>query len=191
MTGWLNNRWAALAVVAAAQVAVLAWIVIDRINLLASGREIVLETAPVDPRSLFRGDYVILRYPISSIDATLVPGDISRTAASYVTLKQAPDGKWQVAKVSRELESPDDPASVVIRGHIERRTWSGASRQPATFPARYGIESYFVPEGKGRDLEKLVRDRTLSVIVAVGRGGEAAIKGLVVDGEKIYDEPLL
>lgn len=189
MIAWLDkNRWTAIAVVAAVQVAVLAWIVIDRVSLLASGREIVLDVVPFDPRSLFRGDYVILRYPISRVASSLVPDTIPRSGTVYVTLKQAPTGEWQVAGVGPEATS-DDPASVVIRGHINRRTWSGT--QPETLPVSYGIESYFVPEGKGRDLEKVVRDRKLSVIVAVGRRGDAAIKGLVVDGQKVYDEPLL
>src|SRR5688500_14903150 len=38
---------------------------------LRSGTEILLETAPVDPRDLLRGDFVILNYKISTIDGTL------------------------------------------------------------------------------------------------------------------------
>ena len=34
---------------------------------LKTGREIILETVPVDPRDLFRGDYVILSYGISTV----------------------------------------------------------------------------------------------------------------------------
>lgn len=54
----------------------------------------------------------------------------------------------------------------------------------------YGIESYFVPEGEGKALEDMVRERALSVIVAIDRDANAAIKGLVIAGERIYDEPL-
>lgn len=35
---------------------------------LRTGQEILLKTVPVDPRDLFRGDYVILRYDISTIN---------------------------------------------------------------------------------------------------------------------------
>jgi uncharacterized membrane-anchored protein len=189
MIAWLNNRWAAIAVVAGIQIATLAWIIIDRVSLLANGREIVLDVVPVDPRSLFRGDYVNLRYPISRLDAALVPDTLPRSGTAYVTLQQTPDGKWQAIKVSREAEKTGDPASIVIKGRMDGRFWSG--NRPTTIPIRYGIESYFVPEGKGRDLEKLVGDKQLSVIVAVDKAGEAAIKGLVVEGQKIYDEPLL
>jgi uncharacterized membrane-anchored protein len=56
---------------------------------------------------------------------------------------------------------------------------------------RYGIESFFVPEGTGRELEALVREKKLSALVAVDGDGNAGIKGLVVDGKRVYEEPLL
>jgi uncharacterized membrane-anchored protein len=55
----------------------------------------------------------------------------------------------------------------------------------------YGIENYFVPEGTGRELEKLVGDRKIAALIAVSDGGKAGIKGLVVDGKRVYEEPLL
>jgi len=50
----------ALAILALAQTGVLAAMVIDRVRLLTSGREITLPIVPVDPRDLFRGEYVRL-----------------------------------------------------------------------------------------------------------------------------------
>src|SRR5262249_21760409 len=63
----------ALAAIALAQTAVLAWMVVSRIQLLRSGREIVLSVAPVDPRDLFRGEYVRLDYVAGR--AALAPAD--------------------------------------------------------------------------------------------------------------------
>jgi uncharacterized membrane-anchored protein len=37
---------------------------------LRTGEEVLLKTLPVDPRDLFRGDYVILRYDVSRVDTT-------------------------------------------------------------------------------------------------------------------------
>jgi uncharacterized membrane-anchored protein len=56
---------------------------------------------------------------------------------------------------------------------------------------RYGIESYFVPEGKGVALEQLARDKKLAAVIAVDAKGNAAIKGLMIDGKLQYEEPLL
>ena len=39
----------------------------DRVSLLRSGDVVTLRTAPVDPRDIFRGDYVILNYDISRL----------------------------------------------------------------------------------------------------------------------------
>jgi uncharacterized membrane-anchored protein len=55
----------------------------------------------------------------------------------------------------------------------------------------YGIESYFVPEGRGRELERLVRDKRIAAVLAVDANGTAAIKGLAVDGRLVHEEPAL
>jgi uncharacterized membrane-anchored protein len=54
---------------------------------------------------------------------------------------------------------------------------------------RYAIESYFVPEGTGKVLEEKVRDKKISAVLAVGSSGDVAIKALVVDGERVHQEP--
>ena len=45
---------------------------------LLTGKEVLLKTVPVDPRDLFRGDYVVLRYDISTIDLETVSTDIQQ-----------------------------------------------------------------------------------------------------------------
>jgi len=55
---------------------------------------------------------------------------------------------------------------------------------------RYGIESYFVPEGQGRTLEALAREKKLASLIAVDGKGNAAIKGILIDGVLQYEEPL-
>ena len=179
------------------QTAVLGWMVWDRVALLRTGREIVLPVTPVDPRSLFRGDYVILGYPIVQVpvppgqttNAAALPGQPVAPALSghtpiYAVLEQQTDGSWQA--VSSSLRHPGDVAAnrVVLQGRIDDRAW----RQAGKLPVRYGIESYFVPEGQGLELEKLVREKKISAVIAVNAKGVAAIKGLMVDGQLIHSE---
>ena len=57
----------ALVAVALVQTAALAWIVVDRDRLLKHGQEVVMQVTPVDPRDMFRGDYVILGNPLSLV----------------------------------------------------------------------------------------------------------------------------
>ena len=79
----------ALAIVALAQTGVLASMVVDRTLLLKTGREIILPIVPVDPRDLFRGEYVRLGYDINTVPAMLLVGPPpARNAAFYVTLEK-------------------------------------------------------------------------------------------------------
>jgi len=181
--------WGAAAAVALAQTLALGWIVVDRIQLLRKGQEIVLPVEPVDPRSLFRGDYVILSLPVRRIPGS-VPGErgnLKRGEALYVTLERNAAGDWAPAAAGREPpkgEPSRDRVVLKARMHFV----SGTAKD---LDVRYGLESYFVPEGKGKELEKLVGKRQVQVMVAVDRNGNSAIKGLVIDGKRIYDEPLI
>ena len=176
------NIWIAALIVAAAQSTFLAAMVVDRALLLQQGREITLDVHPVDPRSLFRGDYVILNYgPISRPAASLMEEPLNDRQTLFVTLRKGDDG-WQPTAVSERYPSDVADEDVVLKGQLSR---------PNSRQIRYGIESYFVPEGEGKRLEKLIGKGQLKVIVAVGPTGRAAIKGLVVEGRRIYDEPIL
>jgi len=188
-----RNLWLSIVAVALGQAAVLGWMIWDRASLLANGREVVLDVIPVDPRSLFRGDYVILGYDISRY--TLPPGTEvpQRGAPFYVTLRKGADDAWQAIAGSSTPPASIAADDVVIRGKVD---YASAARQDSadTGPVvalRYGIESFFVPEGTGRELEHMVRDKKISAVVAVNGSGEAAIKGLMSDGKRVYEEPLL
>lgn len=188
MINWRSKIVLAATAVAALQTAVLAWIVHGRIQLLRHGEEFELATVPVDPRSLFRGDYVILSYKISRAPFALL-GDapaIKRGEQLYATLGRDTDGAWTVKALSRVRPGKPAAGEIVLQA---RAASHGGSR--GDIQLRYGLESYFVPEGEGRKLEKLVGQRKLAVLVAVDAKGQSAIKGLVIDGRRIYDEPLI
>ena len=191
-TLWKSAVLAAV-VVAGLQTAALAWMIWDRVALLRSGREVVLPIVPVDPRSLFRGDYVILSYPFSRVSTSLArepkptPG-----AGFYVVLRKAvAEGRddWQADRIVAAMPETLGADEIALKARPQH---GGTIDWSRTFvlSVRYGIESYFVPEGKGRDLEAMVRDKKLAAIVAVDAKGNAAIKGLSVDGKMIYDAPL-
>jgi uncharacterized membrane-anchored protein len=152
---------------------------------LGTGTPVLLETRPVDPRSLFRGDYVILRYAINTLDAGLpgMPADIKHGETLYVTLREeAP--YWKAVSVHSVRPEPMAGA-VVIKGETQYGR-SGAK----TVEMRYGIEEYFVPEGEGRDIERTRRDGKVSILVAVDRFGNAGIKAVLIDGATRYEEKL-
>ena len=132
---------------------------------LRFGETVVLQTVPVDPRDLFRGDFVVLRCEISTLRGRYRGGEIV-----YVHLVQRGD-VWVATGVARE-RNPD--WDVAIKGKV-RSTTPGS-----VLEMEYGIENYFVPEGEGREIE---RAQDIKVEVSVNGFGDAVIKGLIVDGE--------
>ena len=179
----LRKLLIAIGIVGLAQTGVLAAMVIDRTLLLKNGREIVLPIIPVDPRDIFRGEYVRLNYDISNVPEILLQGPApKRNQPFYVTIAKNPEGGWTPVKVTAAMPHETDPDRVVLKGR---------ARQAFNSQVRYGIESYFVPEGQGRRLEDLARERKMAALVAVDSSGNAAIKGLLIDGVLQYEEPLL
>jgi uncharacterized membrane-anchored protein len=174
----------ALAIVALAQTGVLAAMVIDRTLLLKNGREIVLPIVPVDPRDLFRGEYVRLGYDISTVPAMLLVGTApARNTPFYVTLEKNPQGGWTPVKVTVAMPNETNPDRIVLKARSRLQF-------PMSTRVNYGIESYFVPEGQGRRLEVLAQEKKMAARVAVDARGNAALKGLIIEGVLQYEEPL-
>lgn len=143
---------------------------------LRTGREVVLQTMPVDPRDLFRGDYVILSYPAGTLDLATLPNDLQQPAYGqtvYVVL--ATEGPHAAPKAVYAARPSQEP--VFLKGQIKRI-------DGRRLRVEYGIESFFVPEGKGRPLER-AGGESLEVVAAVDRSGRAAIKSVRLNGKDV------
>ena len=190
-----RRLWIAAIIVAALQTAVLGYMVGERAWGLRSGVEVILKTAPVDPRDLLRGDYVTLNYDISRVPvSTLVGGPPKESLNNQVLsvrLKKQDDGYWGIVESSfATLDAKPDtvvlkslPFDYVSYGDL-------ADTSQATIAVTYGIERYYVPEGAGHALEEARRDGQVSIAASVGANGMAQIKSLLVDGKPAYEEPL-
>ena len=55
---------------------------------------------------------------------------------------------------------------------------------------RYGIESYFVPRARAASSRTWRARSKLAALRRRRRAGNAAIKGLIIDGKLQYEEPL-
>jgi len=233
------------------QIMLLAGMVFYKDRWIASGTKIILKTQPVDPRDLFRGDYVRLGYDISSLDVSQLPAGetIHRNDPVYVTLGRSSDGTWQALAFSRSQPQGvifitgraqnephtvaswditlalDDGTSRSLRPtwfdfregdrvfacvdrqgasrHIDRegstsdcwdKEWQKitgvvtAARQTSSrrLAVEYGIESYFVEEGTGRDLEKRRDARELQAEVSLRPDGRALISRLLLAGNPVH-----
>ena len=175
-----------LALVVVLQTAALMGMVAVKHRTLITGKPILLETEPIDPRSLFRGDYVILNYAISRLENAEVEGDenFERHDDIYVVLREG-EKFWEPVSMHREMPA-HGPDSVVIRGEVK---WGGGA-SGNRINVRYGIENYFVPEGEGMALERPAEGEEVTILVAVDGKGDSAIKAVLVNGEVRYEEGL-
>ena len=172
------------------QCAMLILMVVDRMQILREGREVTLQTRPVDPRDLLRGDYVTLGYDISQLPAGALAGQPSAERNPIVFVKLAPDagGLYQAVSVHAGPVAVTAP-EVLIRGRVTYSCGSTGRAFCDRLTIRYGLESYFVPEGEGKKLEQARNQQKLRVVAAVLPSGRAAIKRLLLDGEPVYEEP--
>lgn len=172
------------------QCALLVLMVVDRVRILREGTEVTLQTRPLDPRDLLRGDYVVLGYDISQLPAGALAGQPAAERNPVVFVKLAPDanGIFQAVSVHAEPVTVTAP-EVLIRGRIVSSCGSTSRAFCDKLQIRYGLESYFVPEGEGSKLEQARNQQKLRVVAAVLPSGRAAIKRLLLDGEPVYEEP--
>jgi uncharacterized membrane-anchored protein len=148
--------------IVAAQLLLLLWLTGIKEYTLYAGTAVVLQTVPVDPRSLLQGDYAVLRYQISTIPGHL--DYLSRGDTVYVSLRERGE-VWEAE--SYGTQRPSD-ARVFIKGAV------GDNRL-----LDFGIGAYFLPEGSGYIIEQA---RDVKVKVSINGSGNAVIKGLMVDG---------
>lgn len=173
----MKPHW--LMLVIALQVAWLVGTAFTAQRHLVTGHVVRLETVPVDPRDLLRGDFVILGYefgriPPDRFDPPL-PGGRLPPPGSPVYLDLAPDGEFH--RMTRAYLTPPSlpEGHVMLRGQVVR---SGLSLRPgtATVAAEYGLERYYVREGTGSPRGRLTVD------VSVSDSGIGQIKEVYVDG---------
>src|SRR5215217_7292590 len=119
----------------------------------------LLRVEPVDPRDPFRGQYVALSY-----DTSQLPHDgAGEGDRVYVRLYRAGGGWTGVFAGTRE---PGDPP--YIRGRIEDGRIA------------FGIEQFYVSEDDAQRYEDALFARHLYADVALGRGGRATLRRLVI-----------
>lgn len=148
---------------------------------IRSGRTIIVKTIPVDPRSLFRGDYIILNYKFSRIDLNKVMPDkgyFHKGQRVFVKLAKFGDD-WQAIQVSVRPFNDIRPYEIMLVGSVNK--WSSKN----SINISYGAESYFVPEGEGKYIERMMLKKKVTVELSVDKKGVAFARKIFIDGEEI------
>lgn len=158
--------------------------VIVQESKLSGGTVVRLETRPVDPRDLLRGDYVILNYELSTLSANLFPEGLTNLVPDgktvYVKLEQ--QGEFHRAAEASFIPLTADTDHPVLRGTVES-TWTWTPNNPTSVRVNYGLERFYVREGTGNPRGKLAVD------VAIPSSGKGIIREVYLDGVK-YSEAM-
>ncbi len=137
----MRRTWIAVGV----QLALMMMVLGPPLLVRATGTTVYLETEKMDPRSLFRGHYVILGYKLAQgiVDEELARASRQTGQPVYVTVTTERPGRF----VQVGLERPElGEGQACLVGRV--RGWGGA----VDFPQ---IAQYFAPKREARELEGL------------------------------------
>ena len=158
----------ALGAAIALQLLVLVGMVASAAIPLWTGTEVRVRTIPVDPRSMFRGNYARLHYEFGTLpDGALNDGQGLRVGEIvYVRLAPGDGDEYGFAGVS--LQRPD--GGIFLRGRL-------VSNSPPLH-VRFGIEAFFAPRDRALELERDLRDGGAAILM-VTDSGRAALQDVV------------
>lgn len=134
-------------------------------SILSQGRSVKLELAPIDPRSLLQGDYVRLSYTISTLDNEK---NLDADGKIRVVLRPQQNGVYGYSGYYEQDGVWNKPYQAQVDDVILNGNAIGSDR------VEYGIESYFVPEGTGREVERTAKFAQ----IRVGKKGDAILQEL-------------
>lgn len=115
------------------------WSVYQKEQTLKDGQLVLLQLAPVDPRSLMQGDYMRLNYKEASSDLLNKQTD----TRGYAILRTDSNQVGEIVRLQNTLEPVNDNELVIRYKIINRRLFLGA-------------ESFFFEEGQDTLYQKAV-----------------------------------
>lgn len=148
---------------------------------LGFGQEILLKTEPVDPRDLFRGDYVTLRYEISRMDLNGLPHDTNFSSGETIYAALSKKKEFWTIDSASHIKPDLNKNQVCMKGVVINSFDNRVA-------VEWGIESYFVPEGGGKLIERQINAGNISVVVSVDSNCSPVLKKLLINGESVEFE---
>ena len=169
----MKNKVTALLILTVAfQLCVLVGMVTLSASPLWTGTEIRIKTIPVDPRSLFRGNYARLRYDISELE---IPKEITQKKirnGEIIYAQMLPTDNNIYAFYKLSFEKPQD--GIFIRGRVNQKRYY---ENRTLYQIKYGIEAFFAPKEKALALENDLRESGIAVLM-ISKSGKARLKSI-------------
>jgi uncharacterized membrane-anchored protein len=181
----VNNDWLKRIIIFSIPLMILTGMTISPLMTLTMGKEIQLETNPIDPTDLFRGDYVTLSYKVESVPFTKVDKEIlshfiqanksgkESSLTVYTLLKKNANGIYQVERVVKNKPK----TGIYLEGKIHY-LWVSSEEdlkeEDQMVDIDYNLDKFFVPENTGIELEEATRKGKAIATVKV-RDGKAIL----------------
>lgn len=148
ITFFTNRTWAMIAGVFILQLAFTGYQSFSNEQALEQGKEVVLELQPLDPRSMLQGDYVQLQYEAGRFKPA---DDIKSGTVITVKLKKDSNGIYRPTGETAEGRAGD----VFKKPQADEAYLTG--KYNGYDGLIFGIESFFVEEGTGMELERTAK----------------------------------
>lgn len=175
---------AAFVLIALVQIYVPARMILDREDVLSTGKEYKFRVAPVDPVDPFRGKYITLRYLENMIvDETENGWGTSRFV--YVILNTDSAG---FAKIHSILKDEPMNNQDYFRANVKRIWINNSFRLTINVP----FDRYYMEESKANTAEEIYREslsdtnKVAYSLVSI-KHGEAVLKDVIIDGTSIKE----
>ena len=185
-------------------IAILAVLLVGHAWPLWTGQTVVLPVRPVDPRDLFRGEYVRLDTPIAAVGITkasaAAQGDVlpiigewpfERAGGRLVFVQLEPRAGATPANAAAEyravsISARPVPGTINLRGRVQ---WADRTQEASGIERvriQYGLDAFYMQEGTARAVEDAIRSgRPVQMEVAIGASGRARIRNLIVEGKPL------
>lgn len=172
--------------VAVLQSGVVGAMIYNRARKIANGKEVVIQSALVDPRDLFRGHYVTLNLTVGDLEEGTIEVDskFQHNEDVYVEIEPGEGPFWVAKKLWHQI--PPGNSAPIIKGSI----LSVPNQNRKRYRIRFPFDRYFAPRKRAKELEDFRQDAKLGVVLALDEAGVGYIKGISVQGKTIYDEPI-
>ncbi|MEL7186412.1 MAG: GDYXXLXY domain-containing protein [Pseudomonadota bacterium] len=146
------------------------FVIFDRQAVVESGRPVLLELRPADPRSLMQGDYMVLRYHDRLFPTSGSDDDLPRTGAFVISVDENNVASFKRVDDGSELGSNELLLKYKLRYEKGR--------------IRLGAESYFFQEGNA-SLFNAARYGVLHV----AQNGTSVLIGLADENHQLIQPP--
>ena len=169
------------------QIAILAGMIVTRtVPYLESqgGKTVWLQVIPLDPRDMMRGDYVILNYHFDQTEQ--LPRAFGSPSEIFVTLVPVEEDPREAEEAEGDTTAADDRIVRYRMGEFSLTRPNdavylrGRYYHPFGNTYDFGIQQFYVQEGRGREIEDAIRSENGSVWakIAIDANGHGQVQDL-------------